>query len=62
MFQVKPRGGIFFDKFERNSSSVRVHYSLVADELALYRLTLEDEGAGILSENKSHLEVDVHRR
>ncbi len=61
--QVKPYGGIFFDNFTEsiNNKSVRVHYTLAADDLALYRLHLDIPTPGS-SKNGTKLDVDVHRR
>ena len=59
--QVKPRGGIFIDKFENSSSLVDIHYTLVADEIALYKLDLLSDLA-LSSGNLSQLEIDINRR
>ena len=59
--QIKPHGGIFFDKFDKNSTSVDVHYTLVANSLALYKLQLVND-LQFVSGNLSGLEIDIHRR
>jgi hypothetical protein len=54
---VKPQAGIFVDRFADNPAEVDVQYTMVADELALYDMSINKTQF-----NVSKIEVDVQRR
>jgi len=61
--QVKPQGGIFIDQFQEDSEALDVHYTLVADELALSHIRFNTSAANITGvSNVSKMDIDVHRR
>lgn len=59
---MKPQGGIFIDRYS-DSKAVDIQYTIVADDLALYKLELQNPLVNVSgTDNISKIEVDVHRR
>ena len=52
--QLKPHGGVFIDGYSDTDGAVDLNYSMVADELVLYKLR---QGA-----NSTSIQVEVQRR
>ena len=63
VLQVKPKAGIFVDEFsaadpaEVSNGSLKMHYTMVADELALYNMSVNKSLFGI-----PKIEVDTQKR